>query len=287
MIPMETAILLVHCPDQKGIVASVTDFLLDNNANVISLDQHVDHEENYFFMRVEWELDGFIIPQEKIGEYFDTLMAKKFNMTWEFHFSGCVPRIAIFVSKYAHCLFDLLSRFESKEWNVEIPIIISNHEKFRDVAKRYNIPYYHIPINRENKAQAEQKELELLDKYNIDLVVLARYMQILSPTIVDQYPNKIINIHHSSLPAFAGANPYKAAYTRGVKFMGATAHYVTSELDEGPIISQDLISISHRDSITDLKRKGKDIEKVVLAKAVWSHFNSKVLCYKNRTVVFD
>lgn len=287
MRPNDTATLLMHCPDQKGIVATITDFLLDNNANVINLDQHVDHEENQFFMRVQWELDGFVIPQDKIGEYFDTLIAKKLDMNWDLKFHERKPRIALFVSKYAHCFLDILSRYESGEWKVEIPLIISNHEKFNYVADRYDIPYHYLPITKANKQEQEQKQIELLKQNDIDLIILARYMQILSSTIIDVYPNQIINIHHSSLPAFAGANPYKAAYTRGVKFMGATAHYVTADLDEGPIIAQDVIPITHRDSIPELKRKGKDIEKVVLAKAVWSHITSNVLTYKNKTVVFD
>jgi len=277
----------MHCPDKKGIVAIVTDFLLDNNANVISLDQHVDHEENQFFMRVEWQLDGFEIPKEKIGEYFDTLIAKKLDMNWDLKFYERKPRIALFASKYAHCFLDILSRYEAGEWKVEIPMIISNHEKFKYVADRYDIPYHYLPITKANKQEQEKKQIEILKKNDIDLIILARYMQILSSTIIDVYPNQIINIHHSSLPAFAGANPYKAAYTRGVKFMGATAHYVTADLDEGPIIAQDVIPISHRDSISELKRKGKDIEKMVLAKAVWSHITSNVLTYKNKTVVFD
>lgn len=277
----------MHCPDQKGIVATVTDFLLDNNANVISLDQHVDHEENQFFMRVEWELDGFVIPKEKIGEYFDTLIAKKLDMLWDLKFYERKPRIALFVSKYAHCFLDILSRHESGEWKVEIPLIISNHDKFAYIAERHSIPFHHLPITKANKQVQELKQIELLQKHDVDLIILARYMQIISSTLIDVYPNQIINIHHSSLPAFAGANPYKGAYTRGVKFMGATAHYVTEDLDEGPIIAQDVIPISHRDSISELKRKGKDIEKVVLAKAVWSHITSNVLTYKNKTVVFD
>ena len=287
MRPNNTATLLMHCPDKKGIVAIVTDFLLDNNANVISLDQHVDHEENQFFMRVEWQLDGFVIPKEKIGEYFDTLIAKKLDMNWDLKFYERKPRIALFASKYAHCFLDILSRYEAGEWKVEIPMIISNHEKFKYVADRYDIPYHYLPITKANKQEQEKKQIEILKKNDIDLIILARYMQILSSTIIDVYPNQIINIHHSSLPAFAGANPYKAAYTRGVKFMGATAHYVTADLDEGPIIAQDVIPISHRDSISELKRKGKDIEKMVLAKAVWSHITSNVLTYKNKTVVFD
>lgn len=283
----DTAILMIHCPDQKGIVATVTDFLLTNDGNIIDLDQHVDHNEKYFYMRVEWELEGFGIPQEKIADFFETLVAKKYNMQWNIEFCQCIPRVAIFVSKYGHCLYDILARWESKEWKIEIPLIISNHDKFRVVAERHGIPFYHIPITKENKQEQEAKEIALLEKHNVDLIVLARYMQIISENMVSQYQNKIINIHHSSLPAFAGADPYGNAFKRGVKFMGATAHYVTSDLDEGPIICQDVIPISHRDSIKDLKRKGKDIEKIVFAQAIWSHINHNVMTYKNKTVVFE
>lgn len=283
----DTAILLMHCPDQKGIVAEVTDFLLRNKGNVIELHQHVDTEEKHFFMRVEWELEGFQIPKDKISEFFSTLLADKFNMTWSLSFSSSVPRIAIFVSQYAHCFYDLLARYESGEWDVDIPLIISNHEKFRKIADRFGIPFHHFPINKANKAEQEALEIRLLKTYDIDLVVLARYMQILSSGFVNHFPDQIINIHHSSLPAFPGADPYGSAYRRGVKFMGATAHYVTADLDEGPIIAQDIVPISHRDSIDDLKRKGKDIEKIVLAEAIWAHINYKVLSYGNKTVVFD
>lgn len=208
-------------------------------------------------------------------------------MKWELHLSSSKPRVAIFVSKYPHCIYDLLSRYESKEWNIEIPLIISNHEKFQGLAERFGIPFHYFPISKDNKKEQEQKEIALIKKHNIDLVVLARYMQILSHQMTEAFPMRIINIHHSSLPAFAGANPYKAAFTRGVKFMGATAHYATVDLDEGPIIAQDVFPISHRDSISDMKRKGRDIEKIVLAKAVWAHLNHNVLIYKNRTVIFD
>jgi formyltetrahydrofolate deformylase len=282
----DTAILLIHCKEKKGTLASVTDFLRDNNAHIIRLNQHIDHQENHFYMRVEWALDDFNIPRNKIGEFFETLIAKKYDMTWKLEFSDTIPRVAVFVSKYAHCFYDILSRYDSGEWKIEIPLIISNHEKFRPVAERLGIPYYHIPITKENKAAQEKEELRLLKEYKIDVVVLARYMQVLSDDFIKHYPDRIINIHHSSLPAFAGANPYKAAYQRGVKFMGATGHYVTAELDAGPIISQNVVPISHRDSLADLKRKGKDIEKVVLAKAVWLHINYNVLAYKNKTVVF-
>jgi len=280
------AILLMRCKDHKGIVAAVTDFLLKNDGNIINLDQHVDDQEQLFFMRVEWDLNQFAIPEEKIGEFFETLIAKKFNMDWRINFCCKKPRIAIFVSKYSHCFFDVLSRYESGDWQVEIPLIISNHNDFKHIADRLNIPYYHIPITKANKKEQEAYEIKLLKDYNIDLVILARYMQILTNDIIKHYRNKIINIHHSSLPAFPGANPYKSAYNRGVKFMGATAHYVTAELDAGPIIAQDLIRITHKDSIRDLKRKGQDIEKIVFSKAIWSHINHSIITYNNKTVVF-
>lgn len=283
----DTAIVLAHCPDTKGLVHAMTDFVLSNNGNIISLSEHVDRTANHFYFRMEWELTDFLIPKEKIQDYFDTLIAQKFNMTWQLHMTGHTPRLGIFVSKYAHCLYDLLSRYESGEWNVTIPLIISNHQKFAPLAERLNIPYYYLPITRENKLSQEKEAINLLKEQKVDLIVLARYMQILSGQLVDSFPQKIINIHHSSLPAFAGANPYKAAFMRGVKFMGATAHYVTEELDEGPIIAQDIFPISHRDSVSDMKRKGKDIEKIVLAKAIWHHINHRVLVHKNRTIVFD
>lgn len=281
------ATLLMHCEDQKGIVASVTDFLMKNNGNILSLDQHVDDEEKRFFMRVEWDLADFAVPQEKIADFFDTLVASKFKIKWKIDFGNKIPRMAIFVSKYAHCFFDVLSRYESREWDVDIPLIISNHDKFEHIASRYKIPFYHLPITKANKAQQEQKQLALLKEHNVDFIILARYMQIVTSTVISQYTNNIINIHHSSLPAFAGANPYRAAFTRGVKFMGATAHYVTEELDAGPIIKQDVIPISHLDSIADMKRKGKDIEKIVFANAIYAHMHNKILTYKNKTVVFE
>jgi len=286
-IPKDTAILIAHCPDAKGILHAVTDFVLSNNGNITNLDEHVDADESHFFMRVEWDISAFTIPGDKIGEYFNTLIAKRFDMTWELHTSQEKPRVALFVSKYAHCIYDILSRYESGEWDITVSMIISNHEKFRPLAERMNIPFHYFPINKENKKEQESREIALLEAANVDLIILARYMQILSDQMTDAFPRRIINIHHSSLPAFAGANPYKAAFKRGVKFMGATAHYVTVDLDEGPIIAQDVFPISHRDSIAEMKRKGRDIEKIVLAKAVWAHLNKKVLIYKNRTVIFD
>jgi formyltetrahydrofolate deformylase len=282
----DRAIILMDCKDAKGIVYAVTDFVLANKGNIIKLGQHVDDEEGHFFMRIEWDLSEFSIPHDKIGEYFDTLIGKKFNMSWELHFGFDKTRMAIFVSKYSHCIHDILSRHESGEWDVEIPLIISNHTKFEPLAQQHNIDFHYVPKTRSNKQQQEKLEIEILNKYDINFIILARYMQILTPLLVNAFPKKIINIHHSSLPAFPGANPYKSAFHRGVKFMGATAHYATEDLDEGPIIAQDVIPITHRDNISDMKRKGRDIEKIVLARAIWSHLNHNILIYKNRTVVF-
>jgi formyltetrahydrofolate deformylase len=282
-----TAILLIHCPDRQGILATVTEFLNKNHGNIIYLDQHVDHQEAIFYMRVEWELNGFAIPAEKIGEYFETLIAKPLQMNWRLYFTDDIPRMALFVSTMPHCLFDILGRYTAGEWDVEIPLIISNHEVLKPVAERFGIDFYHFSVNKENKKEQEQNELELLRKYNIDFVVLARYMQILSPEFIEQFPNKIINIHHSFLPAFAGAKPYHAAHERGVKIIGATSHYVTSDLDAGPIIEQDVTRCSHVDTVEKLIRKGRDLEKIVLSQAVYKHLQRKILVYKNRTVVFN
>ena len=281
------AVLLMHCPDHKGIVNQVTAFLLNNNGNVVDIDQHVDQEQSHFYMRVEWELDGFNIPKDKIAEYFDTLVGVKHHLVSELHFIQTKPKIAIYVSKASHCLSDLLARYQSGEWQVDIAMVISNHTKLKSITEKYDIPYHHLPITPDNKADQEGIQTQLIHSHGVNLIVLARYMQILSDGFVKEFQNKIINIHHSSLPAFIGANPYKAAYQRGVKFMGATGHYVTADLDEGPIIAQDIIPISHRDSIADLKRKGRDIEKIVLAKAVWSHINHKIIVHQNKTVVFE
>ncbi|MBC8006211.1 MAG: formyltetrahydrofolate deformylase, partial [Verrucomicrobia bacterium] len=230
-----TAILLIHCPDRQGILATVTEFLNKNNGNIIYLDQYVDRIEKIFYMRVEWELGGFSIPEDKIDEYFFTLIADKLQMNYSLHFSKQIPRMAIFVSKMPHCLFEMLSRYTAGEWDIDIPLIISNHMDLEPVAKRFDIEFQYVPVNAANKAEQEAKEIELLKEHQIDFIVLARYMQVLSPEFVTQYPNRIINIHHSFLPAFAGAKPYHAAHERGVKIIGATSHYVTSELDGGPI----------------------------------------------------
>ncbi len=284
---MTTAKLLLHCPDKPGILAEVTDFITVNKGNIIYLDQYVDHVENIFFMRIEWELKGFLVPQEKIEDYFRTLYAQKYEMDFRLYFSDVKPRMAIFVSKLSHCLFDMLARYTAGEWNVEIPLIISNHPDLQHVAERFGIPFYLFPITKETKEEQERKEMELLAKHNITFIVLARYMQVISEQMINAYPNKIINIHHSFLPAFVGAKPYHAAFQRGVKIIGATSHYVTTELDAGPIIEQDVVRITHKDAIEDLVNKGKDLEKIVLSRAVQKHIERKVLTYKNKTVIFS
>lgn len=284
---MKTAKLLLHCPDKPGILAAVTDFITINKGNIIYLDQYVDHVENIFFMRIEWELEGFLIPQEKIYEYFNTLFAQKYDMNFRLYFSDVKPRMAIFVSKMSHCLFDLLARYTAGEWDVEIPLIISNHPDLKHVADRFGIPFHLFPITKETKAEQEKLELELLAKYEINFIVLARYMQVVSEKMIEAYPNRIINIHHSFLPAFVGAKPYHAAFERGVKIIGATSHYVTTELDAGPIIEQDVVRITHKDTVQDLINKGKDLEKIVLSRAVQKHIERKVLAYKNKTVIFN
>lgn len=284
---MKTAKLLLHCPDKPGILAEVTDFITVNKGNIIYLDQHVDHVENIFFMRIEWELQDFLIPQEKIEDYFATLYAQKYAMSFRLYFSDTKPRMAIFVSKMSHCLFDMLARYTAGEWNVDIPLIVSNHPDLQHVAERFGIPFYLFPITKENKAEQELLEMDLLAKYNITFIVLARYMQVISEQMIDAYPNRIINIHHSFLPAFVGAKPYHAAFERGVKIIGATSHYVTTELDAGPIIEQDIVRITHKDTVQDLINKGKDLEKIVLSRAVQKHIERKVLVYKNKTVIFN
>ena len=284
---MKTAKLLLHCPDKPGILAEVTDFITVNKGNIIYLDQYVDHVENIFFMRIEWELKNFLIPQEKIEDYFATLYAQKYEMFFRLYFSDTKPRMAIFVSKMSHCLFDLLARYTAGEWNVEIPLIISNHPDLQHVAERFGIPFYLFPITKETKEEQEKKEMELLAKHKVNFIVLARYMQVISERMIDAYPNRIINIHHSFLPAFVGAKPYHAAFERGVKIIGATSHYVTTELDAGPIIEQDMVRITHKDTVEDLVNKGKDLEKIVLSRAVQKHIERKVLAYKNKTVIFS
>lgn len=281
-----SAILLIHCEDKKGIISSVSEFIFKNNGNILYLDQHVDASQGVFFMRIEWELEHFTIPNEKIGEYFDVLIGQKYAMQWDLYFSDYVPKMALFVSKLPHCLYDLLARWKSGELAVKIPLIISNHEDMRPVAEQFDIPYHHFAITPQNKREKEQEQLELLAEHEVDFIVLARYMQILSGDFVNHYERKIINIHHSFLPAFPGAKPYHSAHERGVKIVGATSHYVTADLDGGPIIAQDVIKVSHADSVQDLVRKGRDLEKVILARAIWHHLKRQTLVYENRTVVF-
>ena len=283
----KSAILLIHCPDQKGIVISITEFIFKNGGNILYLDQHVDTGRQAFFMRIEWDLSDFVIVDEKIGEYFETLVARRFSMNWRLHFSGEVLRMALYVSKLPHCFYDILARYEAGEWQVEIPLIISNHADMQPAAERLGADFVHLPISRENREQQERRQLELLQEYCIDFIVLARYMQVLSDEFISHYPNRIINIHHSFLPAFPGARPYHSAHERGVKIIGATSHYATSELDAGPIIEQDVVRVSHEDSVEDMIRRGRDLEKVVLARAVWQHLHHTVLVYENRTVVFE
>lgn len=276
----------MYCPDKQGIVQNVTQFIDNNRGNIVELDEHVDREENVFFMRIEWELKDFLIPQDKIGDFFQVQIAAKYNMTFNLYFSDQKPRMAIFVSKMSHCLFDLLSRVQSGEWDVKVPLIISNHSDLEPVAHGFNIPFKLFDITKENKVEQEAKEIALLKSHKIDFIVLARYMQVLSGGFINEFPNKIINIHHSFLPAFPGAKPYHSAYKRGVKIIGATSHYVTEDLDEGPIIAQDVTHITHKDSVNDLVRKGRDLEKIVLSSAVYEHIQRRTMVYNNRTVVF-
>jgi formyltetrahydrofolate deformylase len=279
-----TATLLISCPDQRGLVAKIANFIYANGGNIIHADQHTDFTAGLFLSRVEWQLDGFNLPQDLIAPAFNSI-AQPLGANWQIHFSDRLPRVAIWVSRQDHCLFDLLWRQRAGEFQAEIPLIISNHSAMEAIAQQFGIDYHHIPITPETKAKQEAKQLELLRQYRIDLVVLAKYMQILSADFVQQFP-QVINIHHSFLPAFAGANPYQRAYERGVKIIGATAHYVTQDLDEGPIIEQDVVRVSHRDAVADLIRKGKDLERIVLARAVRLHLQHRVLVYGNRTVVF-
>ncbi len=281
------AVLLMHCPDQPGIIAVITEFINTNGGNILYLDQYVDRVNGIFYMRVEWDVSEFIIPKEKINDYFDTLYAKRYDMDYKLKFTNKIQRMAIFVSKMSHCIYDILARYTAEDLPVEIPLIISNHPDLAHIGKQFNIPFEVIPVNNSNKEEMEAKEIELLSRYNIDFIVLARYMQILSENFIKRYPNKIINIHHSFLPAFVGAKPYHAAFERGVKLIGATSHYVTTELDAGPIIEQDIVRITHKDTIEDLVHKGRDLEKIVLSRAVEKHAQRKILTYRNKTIVFS
>ena len=282
---MQKITLLIHCKDQKGIIAAVTSFISKVEGNITYLDQHVDVEQNVFFMRLEGE---FSLKTDFVAvkTIFEQTLAKDFSMSWNFNISGVKPRMALFVSKYNHCLYDILGRFSAEELNVEIPLIISNHNDLKSIADQFNIPFYHIPITKETKDEGEKRQLELLKKFEINFIVLARYMQIITPKMIALYENKIINIHHSFLPAFPGAKPYHSAFKRGVKIIGATSHYVTDALDEGPIIEQDIARVSHVNSVADFIMKGKDLERTVLARAIKLHAERKVMVYENKTVVF-
>ena len=284
-----TAILLLHCPDEQGIISEITKFITDNHGNIVYLDQYVDCEDSMFFMRLEWDLENFMIPREKIEDIINTLYKVRYNMNFNLYFNDEKPRMAIFVSKMSHCLYDLLARYKAGEWNVEIPCIVSNHEDLSYVAKQFGIPYYVWSIKKDhsNKAEVEAAEMELLKKERVTFIVLARYMQIISNDMIKSYPNHIINIHHSFLPAFVGAKPYHQAWERGVKIIGATSHYVTAELDAGPIIDQNVTRISHKDTPESLVLNGKDLEKIVLSRAVTKHIERKILVYHNKTIIFS
>ncbi|TDE54421.1 formyltetrahydrofolate deformylase [Flavobacterium sp. GT3P67] len=284
---MQKITILIHCEDQKGIIAAVTNFILKIEGNIVYIDQHVDVEQNEFFMRLECELTNKEIGLASIQNDFHQTIVQDFNMSWEIYTKDQKPKMALFVSKYDHCLFDILGRYSAGELNVEIPLIVSNHEDLRPIAERFNIPFHCIPFTKENKAEGEQQQIELLKKYGIDFIVLARYMQIITPNLIALYENKIINIHHSFLPAFPGAKPYHSAFKRGVKIIGATSHYVTQELDEGPIIEQDITRVSHINSIEDFIMKGRDLERIVLARAIKLHSERKTMVFSNKTVVFS
>ncbi|WP_162416474.1 formyltetrahydrofolate deformylase [Cyclobacterium roseum] len=284
---MHTAILIIQCRDHKGIVAAVSRFLYENNGNILAIDQYIDEEIGDFFMRAEWELETFGIGKDQIHEKFGLQVGKQFGMNYTLSFNFPKPRMALFVSKLSHCLFDILSRYYSGQFEVDIPLVISNHEDLEPVVKAFGIPFHHIPVSKDTKPEQEAKQLDLLKENRVDFVVLARYMQILSGDFISHFPNRIINIHHSFLPAFVGAKPYHAAYKRGVKIIGATAHYVTEDLDAGPIIEQDVARVRHHNTIDDLVQIGQDVEKVVLSKAIKYHLAQKIKVVGNRTIIFS
>jgi len=283
---MSHAVMLISSPDQRGITAAVTGFIYENNGNIVHADQHIDEQSGTFFMRIEWSLDGFELAKKDITEKFIPIV-NKFQMNWDLSFGDDRPRLAIFVSRPLHCLHDLLYRHRDGQLNCDIPLIISNHSDAKGVADYYGIKYHEIPVTPENKRDQEAKAKDLLVKAEVDLIVLARYHQIFTEDFVSAYHNRIINIHHSFLPAFAGKNPYLQAFNKGVKIIGATSHFVTAALDEGPIIGQDTVRVSHRDALNDLVRKGEDLEKIVLSRAVRLALEKKILNYGNKTVIFD
>lgn len=278
--------ILINCPDQSGIIRSVTTFIHQQKGNVVYLDQHVDKQAGVFFMRLKSEFEQEL-DLSKFKKDFGQELAEKFHMEWDAYTDVYKPKMAIFVSKYNHCLYDLLSRYNSGELSVDIPFILSNHTDLEYVAEQFDIPYFHVPVTKAAKEEAEDKQLELLEQYEVDFIVLARYMQIVSPKVINVFPQKIINIHHSFLPAFAGAKPYHAAFERGVKIIGATSHYVTEDLDAGPIIEQDVTTVSHTHAVKDFIAKGRDLERIVLSRAVQLHVARKTMVYNNKTVIFS
>ncbi|MFL9832146.1 formyltetrahydrofolate deformylase [Flavobacterium sp. ST-87] len=284
---MQKITILIHCEDQKAIISSVTNYIAAIEGNIIYLDQHVDANENVFFMRLECEFSTQNWDLELIKKDFQNNLADKFNMSWEIYTQEYKPRMALFISKYDHCLYDILGRYSAGELPLEIPLIISNHEDLKGVAERFGIPFHHVPFHKNIKEEGEKQQIALLKEYNINFIVLARYMQIITPQLIELYKNKIINIHHSFLPAFPGAKPYHSAFARGVKIIGATSHYVTEELDEGPIIEQDITRVSHSHSIEDFIVKGRDLERSVLARAIKLHAERKTMVYNNKTVIFS
>jgi formyltetrahydrofolate deformylase len=281
-----TATLMIDCPDRKGLVAAIANFLFFHGANILHADQHQDKEHKLFFMRVEWELDGFALNDAALRASFAPI-AEQFQMNWQLHYSTHRQRIAVFVSRYQHCLVDLLYRQQIGELPGQVAVIVSNHEDARPVAEFHGVPFVHIPVTSATRAAAEAEQLEVLKRHDIELIVLARYMQILSANFVANYPQKIINVHHSFLPAFSGARPHQAAFQRGVKLLGATSHYVTEVLDDGPIIEQDVARVSHRHDLEDFVQQGRDLERLVLSRAVRWHLEHRILLYANKTVIFD
>lgn len=280
-----TAVLLLSCPDQRGVVAATAEFIARHEGNIVHAEQHVDPVEGVFFQRVEFELAGFGLDRAEIGTAFAPI-AERFGMQVDLRFSDQPLRVALMASRQPHCLYDLLTRWRSGELACDLQMVIANHPDHADICAHLGVPFHHLPVTPDTKPAQERAVLDLLAQHQVELVVLARYMQILSAQVIDAHPHRIINIHHSFLPAFIGANPYRQAHDRGVKLIGATAHYATADLDEGPIIAQETAHVSHRDDVSDLTRKGRDLETIVLARAVRAHLEHRVLVYGRKTVVF-
>jgi len=284
---MKKITILIHCEDQKGIIAAVTNYIASIDGNIVYLDQHVDADQNVFFMRLECDMMNESWSLDMIRNDFQINLANRFKLSWEMHTTDQKPRMAMFVSKYDHCLYDILGRYSTGELPLEIPLILSNHIDLKPIADKFEIPFRHVPFSKEIKEEGEAAQIAILQEFNIDFIVLARYMQIITPNLISMYKNRIINIHHSFLPAFPGAKPYHSAFKRGVKIIGATSHYVTEELDEGPIIEQDITRVLHSHSIEDFIMKGRDLERIVLARAIKLHAERKTMVYNNRTVIFS